>query len=203
MTMTSLVGKTPADVLPAVQLVADLAPATGLVLAVRGGRPRTAVWRPEESEVRASPLVELTRWTTGFLQAVLAVQAHTFQRVTIPDLEQVTPKQIGEIILLGRLLRGEEIRTTWTQVTMMLGPSGHVPPADLEFGLLATNPIQLNLAGREIRLDDVQRRILYHSARSAYPQQLASAQPGDTIRLVPGSSAEATIAVVPPADPDG
>ncbi|MBF8189646.1 hypothetical protein ITP53_28715 [Nonomuraea sp. K274] len=30
MTMTSLVGKPPADVLPAVQLVADLVPATGL-----------------------------------------------------------------------------------------------------------------------------------------------------------------------------
>ncbi|SEU34157.1 hypothetical protein [Nonomuraea wenchangensis] len=42
MTLSSLAGKTPADVLPAVQLLADLAPATGLVLAVRGGRPLPA-----------------------------------------------------------------------------------------------------------------------------------------------------------------
>ncbi|MEV3986732.1 hypothetical protein [Nonomuraea sp. NPDC049758] len=41
------------------------------------------------------------------------------------------------------------------------------------------------------------RRVLYHSAHLADPHELASAQPGDTVFLVPGSSAEATIAVVP------
>ncbi|MEV5893711.1 hypothetical protein [Nonomuraea fuscirosea] len=55
----------------------------------------------------------------------------------------------------------------------------------------------MNLAGRQILLDDVQRRVLYHSTRPADPHELASAQPGDMVRLVPGSSAEATIAVVP------
>lgn len=56
LTLSSLVGETPADVLPAVQLVADLPTAAGLVVAVRGGRPLTSLWRPEESEVRDSPL---------------------------------------------------------------------------------------------------------------------------------------------------
>ncbi|MEV1170955.1 hypothetical protein [Nonomuraea sp. NPDC049784] len=55
----------------------------------------------------------------------------------------------------------------------------------------------VNLAGQEVLLDDVQRRVLYHHARPADPNELASARPGDSIRLVPGSSAEATIAVVP------
>ncbi|MDR8413534.1 hypothetical protein MTP10_32955 [Nonomuraea sp. 3-1Str] len=199
MTLSSLLGKTPADVLPAVQLLADLAPATGLVLAVRGGRPLTPVWRPEESEVRASPLVKMARWMVTFLQALLAVQAHALQRVIVPDLEQVTPEQVGELIQLARLLRGEEIRTTWTQITLTRGASSQAP-ADPEFGVLATNQIQVNLAGRQILLDDVQRRVLYHSARPADPHQLASAQPGDTVHLVPGSSAEATIAVVPAGD---
>lgn len=193
MTMSSLVGKTPADVLAAVQLVAGLAPATGLVLAVRGGRPLTPVWRPEDSEVRASPLVSMARWMVTFLQALLAVQAHTLQRVTIPDLDEVTPEQVRELIHLARLLRGEEIRTTWTQIILTRGASSQAS-ADPEFGVLATNPIQVNLAGRQILLDDVQRRVLYHSARPADPHELASAQPGDTVRLVPGSSAEATIA---------
>jgi hypothetical protein len=202
MTMTSLVGKTPADVLPALRLVAGLASAGGLVLAVRGGRSLTPMWHPEESEIRASPLVDMARSTVTFLDALLAMQAHTYQRVTIPDLEEITPDQIAEIIGLGRLLGGEEIHTTWTQITMTLGPQGHPPPPDLEFGLMETNQIQVNLACRQITLDDVERRVLYHSARPADPHELTSARSGDTIRLVPGSTAKATIAVVPGGDLD-
>ncbi|MET8053353.1 hypothetical protein ABZU75_37775 [Streptosporangium sp. NPDC005286] len=200
MTMTSLVGKTPADVLPTVQMVADLATATGLLLAVRGGRSLTPIWRPEESEVRASPLIDMARWTITFLEALLAVQAHTLQRVTIPDLDDITSEQITEIIQLGRLLCGEEIRTTWTQVTMTLATPDRLPSSHQEFGLMATSPIQLNLAGRHIMLDDVQRRVLYHSARLADPHQIVTAQSGDTIQLVPGFTATATLAVVPAAD---
>ncbi|MEU8363833.1 hypothetical protein AB0C27_48225 [Nonomuraea sp. NPDC048882] len=141
----------------------------------------------------------LARWMVTFLQALLAVQAHTLQRVTVPDLEVVTSEQVGELIQLARLLRGEEIRTTWTQITLTRGASSQTP-ADPEFGVLATNQIQVNLAGRQILLDDVQRRVVYHSARPADPHELASAQPGDTIHLVPGSSAEATMPVVPIGD---
>ncbi|WP_188186998.1 hypothetical protein [Nonomuraea sp. SYSU D8015] len=202
MTMTSLVGRTPADVLSAVRMVAGLATAGGLVLAVRGGRPLTQIWRPEESEVRASPLIGLARWTITFLDALLAVQAHTLQRVTIPDLDDITPEQIAEIVQLGRLLRGEEIRTTWTHVIMTLGTPDHLPSSHQEVGLMATSPIQLNLAGRLIVLDDVQRRVVYHSVRLADPHQVATAQSGDTIHLVPGSTATATLAVVPAADVD-
>src|SRR5215469_14499529 len=49
MTMASLVGKTPTDVLPAVHLVVGLASGAGLALAVRGGRPFTPIWHLEES----------------------------------------------------------------------------------------------------------------------------------------------------------
>ncbi|MFI7707472.1 hypothetical protein [Nonomuraea sp. NPDC049480] len=200
MTLSSVVGKTPADVLPAMQMVADLPATTGLVVAVRGGRPLTSLWRPEESEVRASPLPGMARWTVTFLQALLTVQAHTFDRVTVPDLDEVTPEQIGELIQLARLLRGEEVRTTWSEITMTRGASGAPPPTDPEFGVLLTSQVQVNLAGRQILLDDFQRRVLYHHARPADPHALASAQPGDSIHLVPGSSAEATIAVVPIGD---
>jgi hypothetical protein len=197
MTMATLIGKTPADVLPAVHRVAGLASGAGLVLAVRGGRPLTPVWHPKESEIRASPFVGMAHWTVALLEALLAIQAHTYQRVTIPDLEEITPDQIAEIIRLGRLLRGEEIHATWTQITMTLGAEDHLPPPDLEFSLLGTNQLQVNLAGRQIILDDVQRRVLYHSARAADPRELTSARSGDTIRLVPGSIAKATIVVVP------
>ncbi|MEV0169108.1 hypothetical protein [Nonomuraea fuscirosea] len=203
MTLSSTVGKSPAGVLPAMQMLADLPATTGLVVAVRGGRPLTSLWRPDESEVRASPLPAMARWTVTFLQALLTVQGHTFHRVTIPDLDEVTPEQIGELIQLARLLRGEQVRTTWSQITMTRGDSGDPPPTDPEFGVLLTSPVQVNLAGRQILLDDYQRRVLYHHARPADPRALASAQPGDSIHLVPGSSAEATIAVVPVGDHPG
>jgi hypothetical protein len=203
MTLSSIVGKTSADVLPAMQMVADLPATTGLVVAVRGGRPLTSLWRPEESEVRASPLPGMARWTVTFLQALLTVQAHTFHRVTVPDLDEATPEQIGELIQLARLLRGEEVRTTWSEITMTRGDSGASPPTDPEFGVLLTSQVVVNLAGRQILLDDYQRRVLYHHARPADPHAFASAQPGDSIHLVPGSSAEATIAVVPIGDHPG
>ncbi|MEU1734202.1 hypothetical protein [Streptosporangium sp. NPDC020145] len=203
MALTSVVGKTPADVLPAIQMVADLPAATGLLVAVRGGRPLTSLWRPEESEVRASPLPDMARWTVTLLQALLTVQAHTFHRVTVPDLNELAPEQVGELIQLARLLRGEEVRTTWSEIVMTRGASGEAPPTDPEFSVLLTSQVQVNLAGRQIVLDDVQRRVLYHHVRPDDPDELASARPGDSIRLVPGSSAEATIAVVPVGDQTG
>jgi hypothetical protein len=203
MSMDSLVGQTPADVLPAVQFLGGLANDISLVLAVRGGRPLVSLWQPQEPGLRDSPLVSMARWTTRLLEVLLAVQAHTFQRVTVPDLADTSPEQIGELMRLGRLLGGQEIRATWTEVTLTRGASSYPLPSDGEFPLLATNEIQLALGGRHILLDDVERRILYHSARFADPGELASAQPGDTVRLVPGSSAEVTIAVVPTANLDG
>ncbi len=62
------------------------------------------------------------------------------------------------------------------------------------------NHLHVNLADRQIMLDDVQRRVLYHSARAADPRELTSARSGDTIRLVPGSTARATISVVAAGD---
>jgi hypothetical protein len=202
MTMASLVGNAPADVLPAVRLVAGLADDVGLVLAVRGGRPLAGFEHPDDPELHASPMVNMARWTVGYLEVLLLVQQHTFQRVSVPDLAQMTPQQIAELMRLGRLLRGEEIRDTWTQVEMTRGASAQSVTAGPEFSMVTTSEIRLKLAGREIELDDVRRRVIYHSARIASPQDFTTAQPGDTIHLVPASSTEATIAIVPtPPEP--
>jgi hypothetical protein len=145
----------------------------------------------------------MAHWAITFLDALLAIQAHTYQRITIPDLEEITHSQIAEIIGLGRLLNGEEIHTTWTQITLTLNAQGQPPPPDLEFSLIEVRQLQVDLGGRHVILDDVRRRILYHSARPADPHKLAAARSGDTIRLVPGSTDQATIAVVPISDGDG
>ncbi|WP_344242537.1 hypothetical protein [Actinocorallia libanotica] len=59
MSMSSLTGTAPADVLPAVRLVAALPHAEEVVLAVRGGRPLTPVWEPEASQFAGAPLGRL------------------------------------------------------------------------------------------------------------------------------------------------
>jgi hypothetical protein len=84
MSVASLVGQPPADVLPAVQLLAGLANDISLVLAVRGGRPLVSLRQPREPGLRDSPLVGMARWTVGLLESLRAIQAHTFQRVTWP-----------------------------------------------------------------------------------------------------------------------
>lgn len=82
-------------------MVADLAATAGLVLAVRRGRPLTPVWWTEEPAVDGAPLVAMARWSVTFLEAPLEVQAHTFQRVTVPDLEQLTADQVAGIVWAG------------------------------------------------------------------------------------------------------
>jgi hypothetical protein len=44
--------------------------------------------------------------------------------VIVPDLDEISPEQIGDFIQLARLLRGEEVRTTWPEITMTRSASG-------------------------------------------------------------------------------
>lgn len=67
----------------------------------------------------------------------------------------------------------------------------------------ATEPIQVNLVGRMMLLENARRRALYHSVRLADPHEIASPPSGDIVRLVPGLTAEATIAAVPATGFDG
>ena len=197
MSMSSLTGATPADVLPAVRLVAALPHAEEVVLAVRGGRPLTPVWEPEASQFAGAPMVTMARQILPFLEALQEVQAHTFQRVSVPALEELTPGQVTQIVRLGRLLRGEQIRATWSEPTLTAtGPLSPLPEAE-EFGFMATSDIRVNLPGQQLVLTGVQQRIHYHSARFAESPAGPAPNSHGVLRLVPGSVATATVAVVP------
>ncbi|MFI7642351.1 hypothetical protein [Nonomuraea sp. NPDC049400] len=48
--------------------------------------------------------------------------------MTVPDLDKLTPEQIGELIQLARPVRGEEIRITWSEIIITRDASGDLPP---------------------------------------------------------------------------
>jgi hypothetical protein len=191
----SLTGKTPADVLPAVQMVADLAPGTGVVLAVRGGKPVSPIWEPSESPPTAN-----ARWHVALLEALLAVQRHTYQRIVVPDIDATPPDQLAQILQVGRLLQGEQIDGLWTEVSLTVLKPDNLPPTDIEVSLLNTTALNVQLNGRQVPLD-MQQRVLYRTARVANPTETASVQVGDTIKLVPGSDPQALIVAVPAEEP--
>jgi len=187
----SLTGKSPADVLPAVRLTADLRQGTGLVAAIRGGgRPVTPVW-----EIGDEALAAVARGHLLLLEALAVVQRHTYDRITVPDVNTIPREELEEILRVGRLLRGEQIEATWSEVPLTVASPDRMPSGEEEFILAGIFPMTVRLNGSEVTLD-MRRRVLYCSARLADPIQLSSVQAGDTLRLVPGSTDRAIIAAV-------
>jgi hypothetical protein len=179
-------GKTPADVLPAMRMKADITTGTGLLLAVRGGPPLTATWQVHGPEPSTGP-----QSYVGFLEALLEIQRHTLTRVVIPDVDATPQANLADIVQTARLLRGEQLEVTWTEVTLTIGAPDQPPPADMtEVMLMAVHPLTINL--------DMERRVYYRSARLAKPSLAKAAQAGDQVRLVPGSSNTAIVVAVPP-----
>jgi hypothetical protein len=118
----------------------------------------------------------------------------------VPDTEATSAEQLADILRVGRLLRGDQIDTTWTEVTLTVHTSNNLPPGDAEFCLLSETPLKVELDGRNLTLE-MNRRVLYHAVRVADPAEITSVQSGDTIRLRPGSNSQARIATVPVNEP--
>jgi len=191
-----LTGKAPADVLPAVRLMADLRQGTGLVAAIRGGGgPVTPVW-----EMRNEPTAPGARRLVLLLEALAAIQRHTYDRVTVPDVDTMPQEELDEILHIGRLLNGEQIEATWSEVPLTVGSTDRLPWGGEEFVLAGIFPMTLRLNGGDVTLN-MRRRVLYCSARLAEPTEPSSVLAGDTLRLVPGSTARAIIAAVPADEP--
>jgi hypothetical protein len=188
-------GKTPADVLPAVRFKAAMTDGTQLLLAVRGGPALTGAWRLDGIGPEPGP-----RNYLHLVEALLEIQRHTITRVVIPDVDVAEPDELAAIVQTARLLRGEHIEVTWTEVKMTLGTPDNLPPADMpEIVLMHTHPLTVTIAGQPIELDR-HRRVFYRSAKLADPANAHTAQPGDQIRLVPASTDSAVLVAVPTAE---
>lgn len=189
-------GKTPAEVLPALRLAADLRRGTGLQAAIRaGGQPVTPVWELEDE-----PMAPAARWHVRLVEALAAIQQHSYHRIAVPNLDTTPKDELDAILHTGRLLHGEHVNATWSEVTLTVASRDRLPSGVSEFALAAVFPMTVRLNGHELTLN-MHRRVLYRSARVAEPALLPSVQAGQTLRLVPGSTDQAIMAAIPPAEP--
>jgi hypothetical protein len=178
-----IAGKSAADVLPAARFKAAMTTGTQLLLAVRGGPALTSPWPLENIDQGPGP-----HNVAVLVEALVDIQRHTITRITIPDVDTADLDELNGILRTARLLRGEKVEVTWTEVTMTLGTPEHLPPADApEAALLLVQPMTVTINGHTIDLN-AERRVFYASAKLADPTTAQNAQPGDEIRLVPAAN---------------
>jgi hypothetical protein len=184
-------GKSPTDVLPAIRFKAAMVNGTQLLLAVRDGPALTAAWPLEGIDQGPGP-----RNVADLLEALIEIQRYTIARIVIPDFEATDPDELAGILRTARLLRGEQVQVTWTQVAITLGTPEHLPPADAaESALLLVQPMTITMNGQIIELD-AQRRVYYASAILADPTPAQNAQPGNEVRLVLAANNTAILAAI-------
>ncbi|MFI7210927.1 hypothetical protein ACIBP4_04505 [Micromonospora maritima] len=188
----SLTGKVPADVLPAVRLTADLGPGMGIMAAVRGGGPAvTPVW-----EMSDEPVTPVARWHVRLLEALIAIQRHTYQRITVPDVDATSTADLDAILRVGRLLRGEHVEGTWSEIPLTVTSPENLPVGADEFTFAGLFPMTVRINGHDIALN-MRRQIVYCAARLVEPAPAETDQAGGPLRLVPGSTDRAIITAVP------
>ncbi|MBO2461469.1 hypothetical protein [Actinomadura violacea] len=188
-----LAGRVPAEVLPALRLIALLEDDNALVLAVRsGGKPIGPVWQDLKSS-----LTSQAKSHVPMLEALQTIQAHTYERVEIPDLPAgpLYAKWWGRVLNIARILNGEQLTGTWAK----LPAPKSLFASDDEFAVTMTLPLLIDIDGRKVRLD-MDQYIVRKSARVQDASATSASPHGDTITLIPGSDPAMTIAAVPRTD---
>ncbi|MFI6742740.1 hypothetical protein ACIBI9_58445 [Nonomuraea sp. NPDC050451] len=188
--LAELPGKTPAEALPAMRLLADFVPGTTVVLAVRGGRAYPPRWPAQDSDLAVQARRELK-----ILEAMQVIQAHSYQRIVIPEPGRTSSQELAQIVRLARLLQGP-VEATWTYVDFPIHSAAGPPFAAGESPVAVMHELHAQLGGRQIPLG-MYRCVSYLAARIADPAEAAAPQPGGTIRLLPGSNNRAVITAIP------
>jgi hypothetical protein len=191
--LDDLAGKTPAEVLPAMRLLAAFVSGTTVLLAVRGGPPYPPRWQTDESALALH-----ARRQVRILEALHVIQAHSYQRIVIPEPSRTSSEELSQIVQLACLLQGAQIQATWTYVDFPI-PADVGPPPDSEFPVAVMQELHAQLGGRQIPLG-MYRCVTYLAARIADPAEAAAAQAGDSIRLLPGSTNGAVITAISAAE---
>lgn len=84
------------------------------------------------------------------IDALATIQRVTTTQVLVPDLETLTRTQWRSVLDAGRLLRGETIHTTWSQVaTVHLHPGVSVNPEE-RFAIRTYERLTVELPGQDI-----------------------------------------------------
>ncbi|MFG1752164.1 hypothetical protein [Streptosporangium sandarakinum] len=126
------------------------------------------------------------------------IQSHSYQRIVIPAPSRTSNEELAGIIQLAHLLQGAQIEATWAYVDFSI-PADAGPPLEGEFSAAILHELNAQVGGRQIPLGMYQC-VTYLAARIADPAEVAAAQAGDSIRLLPGSTDRALITAVSAAE---
>ena len=121
MSLTSgvVTGRRPAEVLPALRLLAELHPPNELRFAPPYG-PATHAAIPIPDDVSDAAEADVVVST---VEALATIQEHTQVQIMAPDLAALTLRQADTIIRAARLLRGETITGKWDVHRVRVDPT--------------------------------------------------------------------------------
>jgi hypothetical protein len=184
-----IVGKRPAEILPAIKLGAVLDDGAELAIAIRNGKVLFGGWQcrgalgdPQQNKL----------WLK-FIEALIEIQSHTFANVLVP--REFARSAYEAVLRLARLLRGEVIEEPWDHFPMVVNKPEHIR-TEPEFAILAQQPMSLNLDGTIIELDHLLQTHM-PTARLDVASLDGQIKAGDTIQIRPGSDATATVRAIP------
>ncbi|MFI7640505.1 hypothetical protein [Nonomuraea sp. NPDC049400] len=123
------------------------------------------------------------------------IQAHSYQRIVIPEPGETSDQELAQIVRLARLLQGP-VEATWTYVDFPIHSAAGPPLAADESPVAVMHELHAQLGGRQIPLG-MYRCVTYLAARVADPDEAAAPQADGTIRLLPGSHNRAVITAIP------
>ncbi len=189
--------KEPTPAVRALELLSSLGDGGSLELGVRGGGPITPLF-----DVSADDVAEVRDFLLPLFEALETIQSHTYTRIVIPDPARFTHQQQQDAMRTARLLRGEVEAGTWSFLDTKFTGAQQLPDfSSGEFAMITEHPLTVQL-GDQLVVTDSLRRVIYPSVRTSTNADTSILQPGDTLRLVPGSSREATqVAVRAPTGP--
>ncbi|MEV4261096.1 hypothetical protein [Kribbella sp. NPDC049584] len=187
--------KAPGVIHDSVQFLASITDETGLQIAIRDGKPLTAIWQTHKVDVdKWGPLLKV-------IEALREIQRHTFERITMPDLDAVDEVYLQRLARTAKLLQGETLEEKWRELPLTYNGTTEASLTHEQFQVAFSRPLTFPINGREIELD---MQVRYHlpTARLAAPLESGALRAGDSIRLVPGDSDVVLVTAVP-VEPEG
>lgn len=109
LTTNRAIGSSPSDVLPGLQLVAEM-PGTELELGVKGGLAIASGFAITNNK-SSSTATEYAK----FVEALALVQQFTFEHVVIPDIGGLHEQEVLSLMRTAALLRGETVSGTFSE----------------------------------------------------------------------------------------
>lgn len=185
-----ITGAIPSVVLPGLHFAAAWGEGNGVRLGIRGGKPLSSVWPMGEDEIS-----ERARKFTNAIEALIEIQQHTYTNILVPAFP--SEANVDEIIVVGRLLKGETVHQPWDGMVLTRKDDA-APYAGTwgeQFALRSSVPLSVDIGGQEIVLD-AQVVTEYPPARV---DDRSGKTPDDTLeKVVPIASRLAEMKVVFP-----